>query len=105
MKLSEKQREYYGAITWLTDPVQYRAEGRSVLLAAIFIKHAVNNPGMRIDIRDHKVYRQNNSQFMNLIRSLINEDVDIADNFIIQSDWIKYVGSGTYYKSFKGGTK
>lgn len=52
MKLTPKQQEAYPYIKWLLGS-KLRAEGKTYLLAKIFIDLAVESPGKAISVFDH----------------------------------------------------
>jgi len=51
--LSPKQKEYLPALEWLFLGAGNRGEGRTFLMAYVFIQKALNNPGKEIKVFDH----------------------------------------------------
>ncbi len=93
IKLSKTQKQHVGSICWLLDDVNFRQEGRTTLLAVVYLNKALDNPGQRVYVRDHHPNEQANSQLRNKIECIIGSQkcpLTIKESFNRGPDWISF---------------
>ena len=72
-ELTELQKEYLPAIEWLVDDTQrYALEGRTFILAYVYIKMALEKQGKWIKINDHWPFLQGRDHLMQMIHRMIS---------------------------------
>lgn len=83
IRLTVDQEKHIESIRWLINGAN-RRQGKSFLLAIVFIEKAVENIGEEITVFDHFNIRQNNRSFLHLIRdvfyNLKYKNIDIEFN-------------------------
>mgnify|MGYP001613742067 CR=1 FL=1 len=90
IELTTTQKKHYESIKWLLDN-NNRAEGRTTLMAFVFVQLAIENPNKHIEITDHvnfnyKLTRRD--EILNKIRSIIH-DQEPCKKFEITLNYIK----------------
>lgn len=90
-KLTKKQTDYLGALLWLTDPIAYRREGRSYLLAMAYIANAIHYPNVRVRPRDHNPDHHSDVRLMDEIKQQVSQmPKKTKEAFKIGMDFICY---------------
>lgn len=79
IELTKTQTKYLEAFEWLVGSRGSRAEGRSTLLAVVFIQKAVNNPGQKVYVFDHNPGYFIYKRVLDQIRILLPDD--LRDHF------------------------
>jgi hypothetical protein len=69
--LTQAQENHFNTVEWLTDPMDHRREGRTHVLAAVTIAHAVKYPHQWILLKNHNDFPKSDQELLAYIKSMI----------------------------------
>lgn len=87
--LSKEQKDYYKAISWLTNPMGPRGSGRSYLMALAFIEHSLSFK-IWVKINNHENNTYSTPEMLRLIINIVGKTKKLSLK-IREPDLIKVI--------------
>lgn len=102
IELTKEQKKHLESLEWLING--NRNSGRTYLLAITFIRRAIDNPGMWIQIFDHYPTQQAKEHLLDLIKMIICQDGIIFKNAEFRRGEFKINNKLKYHENTKNYT-
>jgi len=89
---NDDERVKAQVLEWLFHPVENRRAGRTELMAAVFVKLALQNEGKSIRLIDHTGCTSGNSVLLDRVKKIIFNDIPDGYTFELSGGVLKFTG-------------
>lgn len=90
VNLPPEQLKVFPGIVWLLDPHAFQNQGRTRLMAVVWMAIAMNHPGLPVKVWDHVNTKEGNAHLMSMLKVMIEHDPPFAEQWRITKDAIEF---------------